>query len=154
MPRWVLCGEILSLGLPPSALFVLGIIDNVKILARGSVNLKDARDRIAAVAGLVSHSGRDKGNFSRTQAILFPLHDRLDGPLQDDVNILGFSMVVRRTRSGIDVNQIDVHIDVLCAVGLIHETERFTAIPSHDPYRRVFYAHNLHWHNFTSYFFS
>jgi hypothetical protein len=61
-------------------------------------------------------------------------------------------MIVRRTWSGIDVNQIDVHIDVLCAIGFINQTERFAAVPSHNPYRRVFYAHNLHCHNFTSNF--
>src|SRR3989304_9010336 len=102
------------------ALFVFRIIDDVKILGCGSVNLKDARGRIAAVARLVPDSGRDKGNFAGTQAILFPLHDSLNGPLQDDVNVLGLGVVVRRTRSGIDVNQIDVHVDVLRAVGFIH----------------------------------
>jgi hypothetical protein len=124
----------------------------VKILARGSVNLEDSGHLITAVAGLVPHSWWNKGNFSRTQTKRFPFDDSLDSPLQDDVNILGFSMVVRRTRPGIDVNQIDVHINIPCAVGFIHQTERFTAIPSHNSHWRVFYAHNLYWHKFTSNF--
>src|SRR4030095_7600807 len=133
-------------------LLVLGIIDNMKIFARGSVNLQDARDGIAAVAGLMAHPRWNKGHFSRPQSKLFSLHDGLDGAFQYDVNILRFGVVVRRTRSRIDVDQIDVHIDVLCPIGFIYQTERLAAIPSHHPYRRVFYPHNLHWHNFTSNF--
>src|SRR5437762_2235738 len=82
-------------------------VDNVKIFARGSVNLQDARDGIAAVAGLMAHARRNKSNFSRLEAKLFSLDDGLDGAFQYDVNILRFSVIVRRTRSGIDVNQID-----------------------------------------------
>src|SRR5437879_2471051 len=122
----------------------------MKIFARGSVNLQDARDGIAAVAGLVSHPGRNKGDFSRPEAKLFSLHDGLDGAFQYDVNILRFSVIVRRTRSGIDVNQIDVHIDVLGAVGFIHQAKSLATIPSHNPHRRVFYTHNLHWHKISS----
>jgi hypothetical protein len=103
-----------------SARFVFRIIDNVKVVAGGSVNLEDAGDLIAAVAGLVSHSGWDEGNFSRTKAILFPFDNGLNVSLQDDVNIFRIRMVVRRSRSGIDVNQIDVHVDILCAIGLVH----------------------------------
>jgi hypothetical protein len=91
----------------------------VEILARGCVNLEDTRDFIAAIASLVSDAGRDKRDFSRAQSIFFSLDDRLDVSLQDHVDIFGFGMIMRWTRAGIDVDQVDVNIDVLCAVGFI-----------------------------------
>src|SRR3990167_8817242 len=99
-----------------SYLLLLFAVDNMEILPRRRIDLNHARHGVAAVSGRVPGSRWNEGHIPWPQAILLPLHDGSHVSFEHDVDILGLRVVVRRPRTRVDVDQIDMDVHVLGAI--------------------------------------